>query len=334
VDDGDDGVSAPASMTVSVVTVPDDPVIIWVNPATIVYGTALSSAQLNATADVPGTFTYDPPEGIVLAAGTGQTLNVTFTPTDPASFNSGSASVAVNVSPESLTITADSKSKTYGAALPALTASYVGFVSGDAPASLDTPVDLSTSATAASGVGFYPIVASGAADANYAITHVNGTLTVTTAAMMITAENKSKVYGQANPPLTASYSAFAIGETAADLDTPVSLSTSATTSSPVGAYPIIATGASDANYQITLIDGVLTIEPNAQVNSITQESGGRVRIRFTGLSGRAYRVEASGDLLFWATAGTVEPDSNGDGEFSELAVSEGSSARFYRLVWP
>jgi hypothetical protein len=61
------------------------PVITWPAPAAITYGTALSSAQLNATASVPGTFVYSPAAGTVLKAGT-QTLRVTFTPTDRADF--------------------------------------------------------------------------------------------------------------------------------------------------------------------------------------------------------------------------------------------------------
>src|SRR5205814_2106438 len=105
-------------------------------------------------------------------------------------------------------------------------------------ASLDTPVSLSTTATAASAVGTYPITASGAADANYTISFVAGTLTVTPAALTITADDKAKVYGAALPALTASYSGFVNGDTANDLDTPVSLSTTATAASAVGSYPI------------------------------------------------------------------------------------------------
>ena len=47
----------------------DNPVITWANPADITYGVALESEQLNATADVPGTFIYTPPSGTVLIAG-------------------------------------------------------------------------------------------------------------------------------------------------------------------------------------------------------------------------------------------------------------------------
>ena len=57
-------------------------VVTWDNPAAITYGTALGNAQLNATADRPGTFAYTPALGTVLNAGTAQALSTTFTPTD------------------------------------------------------------------------------------------------------------------------------------------------------------------------------------------------------------------------------------------------------------
>jgi len=71
------------------------PVITWANPAEIVYGTALSGTQLNATASwlgapVAGNFVYTPPAGTVLSAGSGQTLHVDFTPTDTANYNDAS----------------------------------------------------------------------------------------------------------------------------------------------------------------------------------------------------------------------------------------------------
>ncbi len=45
------------------------PTLAWTDPAAITYGTALSATQLNATANVPGTFTYTPASGTVLGAG-------------------------------------------------------------------------------------------------------------------------------------------------------------------------------------------------------------------------------------------------------------------------
>lgn len=240
------------------------PTIAWTAPSDIVYGTALGGSQLNATAtydstNVPGTFAYTPAAGTVLDAGLGQTLSVTFTPTDATSFYPNSTNVSINVQKASLTITAVDKSKVYGAALPTLTASYSGFVNGDDSADLDTAVTLATGASSSSPVGTYAITPSGAIDANYTITHANGTLTVTPAALTITAVDKSKVYGAALPTFTASYSGLVNGDDASNLDTAVALSTAASASSAVGTYTITASGAVDANYSITHVNGTLTV---------------------------------------------------------------------------
>ena len=81
------------------------PTITWASPSDIVYGTALGDTQLNAMADVPGTFTYSPLEGTVLPAGNAQTLSVTFTPSDAATYNETNASVFINVLKATPTIT-------------------------------------------------------------------------------------------------------------------------------------------------------------------------------------------------------------------------------------
>src|SRR5690606_9695815 len=65
-----------------------DPVITWSNPAPTVYGTPLSPTQSNATANVPGTFTYTPPIGTRLNVGVNQTSSSNSTPTDGSNYNS------------------------------------------------------------------------------------------------------------------------------------------------------------------------------------------------------------------------------------------------------
>src|SRR4029078_4950251 len=78
--------------------------ITWNNPAAIVYGTALSTAQLNATVApaIAGTFVYTPAEGAVLDAGT-QTLSVTFTPTS-GNYAASTTTVSLTVTPAPTTI--------------------------------------------------------------------------------------------------------------------------------------------------------------------------------------------------------------------------------------
>src|SRR6185295_17828383 len=99
-----------------------------------------------------------------------------------------------------------------------------GFVNSDTAASLTTPPTVSTAATSTSGVGTYAITASGAVSPNYTFTYVNGTLTVSAATLTITANDKTKVYGAANPALTVSYSGFVNGDTASSLVTPPGVS--------------------------------------------------------------------------------------------------------------
>ncbi len=74
-----------------------DPVITWSNPADVIAGTSLTAAQLNATADVAGTFVYTPAIGTVLNVGQNQDLKTDFTPADAASYNNISKTVKINV---------------------------------------------------------------------------------------------------------------------------------------------------------------------------------------------------------------------------------------------
>jgi hypothetical protein len=106
------------------------PVLTWATPAAISYGTALSGTQLDATASVSGTFVYSPAAGAVLAAGT-QTLSVTFTPTGTTDYTTAKASVSLEVTSSTPTLTwATPAAITYGTALSATqldaTATYNG----------------------------------------------------------------------------------------------------------------------------------------------------------------------------------------------------------------
>jgi type IV secretory pathway protease TraF len=90
-------------------------------------------------------------------------------------------------------------------------------------------------------------------------------LTVNKAVLTVTANNALKAYGTANPAFTASYSGFQNGDTAAVLSGSPSFTTTATASSPVGAYSITpaAGSLSAANYTFVFADGSLTITPTA-----------------------------------------------------------------------
>jgi len=72
------------------------PTITWGALAPIQYGTALSATQLNATANVPGTFVYTPAAGAVLSPGL-QLLSVAFTPDDTTRYALASATNSITV---------------------------------------------------------------------------------------------------------------------------------------------------------------------------------------------------------------------------------------------
>ena len=87
---------SPAQAAVSITVTKTAPIISWTVPRVISSGTALSSAQLNAEASVPGSFVYTPGAGEVLAAGQ-HILSVAFTPADIAGYSPAKADVQVTV---------------------------------------------------------------------------------------------------------------------------------------------------------------------------------------------------------------------------------------------
>lgn len=239
---GPDATSTAATLTVNKAT----PVLTWSAPAAITYGTALSAAQLNATTPAAGTFSYTPAGGTVLGAGAGQTLSVTFTPTDSTSFSSASTTVPLTVNPAPLTVTATSFTRVYGAANPTLTLAYDGFVNNETAASLTAAPTLATTATPASGVGPYPITLTGGSAANYSLTLVPGTLTITKAPATVTLGNLAAVYDGTAKSAT-------VTTDPAGLAVVVTYDGGSTMPVSAGSHPVVAT-VDEANYQGSATD--------------------------------------------------------------------------------
>jgi HSP20 family molecular chaperone IbpA len=158
-----------------------------------------------------------------------------------------------------LKITADNKSKIYGAPLPILTASGDNLVNGDTLQSLG--VSVTTTAIAMSPVGNYTINASGANGTNYTVTYAAGTLQITQAALVVTAPNLSKALNAPNP--TGSFALPALpaadGITATysivGLPTPEDVGTQSSVVVPALSDPLGRL----SNYIVTKICGSLTI---------------------------------------------------------------------------
>lgn len=241
--DADFSLSASASSGLPVTYRNSNPMVATVDS---LLGTVhiLSAGTTIITASQPGNNNY------IRAAGITQTLTVNKAP---------------------LNIIADNKSKTYGAANPALTIAYTGFVNGDTQTTLTAQPTVSTTATVASAAGTYPIMVGGANSDNYAIAYTAGTFTVLKTVLTITADNQSRVYGLPNPALTVTYLGFVNGDTQTSLSTPPAVATTATAASAAGSYPVTANGAVAANYSFTYVPGTLTItNPTVSSISLTQ----------------------------------------------------------------
>ncbi|WP_207428054.1 YDG domain-containing protein [Pedobacter sp. SYSU D00535] len=163
-------------------------------------------------------------------------------------------------------------------AMPAITKVYDGKISAVlAPANLSLHgVEINDNVTV-SGTASYAdknagiskavtvdnLVLAGEDKANYNLTTLStGTFgNITKAVLTITADNKEKIQGLPMPQFTASYGGFVNGETSAALISLPAMNTGATVTSPQGPYPIIISGATAANYEITHVDGVLTVKP-------------------------------------------------------------------------
>ena len=95
---GDTNFAKATAPTISQSVTQATPSISWATPAPIPQGRALSATQLDATANVAGTFVYSPLAGTVLPPGT-DTISVTFTPADTTDYTTATASVTVTVVP-------------------------------------------------------------------------------------------------------------------------------------------------------------------------------------------------------------------------------------------
>ena len=197
--DGDTNWDAAADVTRTLTVAKATPVLTWADPAPVAYGTALDGTQLNATADVPGAFAYDPATGTVLDAGT-HTLSTTFTPDDAANYETVPATAQLEVTRANQTIDFPALSaKTYGdasfaAGATASSGLAVSYSSSDA-----SVATVSGGTIAITGAGTVDITAHQDGDTNWdAAADVTRTLTVAKATPVLTWADPAPVaYGTA-----------------------------------------------------------------------------------------------------------------------------------------
>ena len=157
----------------------------------------------------------------------------------------------------------------YGEAFTATpTLNYVsGLISGDTltNSGLTGAASPLTSYSAGNNVGAYNNVLT-ATDGTlsnalgYRYGFIAGDLNVTPAQLTVTADPATRVYGHADPVFTSQITGFKLTDTAANIDTlPTYTTTANVLSNAGGAYHITPTGAADNNYTFTYASGNLTI---------------------------------------------------------------------------
>lgn len=181
---------------------------------------------------------------------------------------------------ENLTIIAPALTVEYGDAIPAITPTYQPYavaVSG---------LTCTTDATAASPVGVYPIVCSGATFGSTAISYIDGAVTIEPAPLTVRAASGDLVPGDPDPVVTASYDGLKAGDVAPA--TAPTCSTTATPQSAVGTYPSTCSGAADSNYTITVVDGsyqVATARITVEASSASMSQGDALPVVTASYSG-------------------------------------------------
>ena len=118
---------------------------------------------------------------------------------------------------------------------------------------------ITCSATKTSPVGTYDIVIAKGTVSNSTVELVKGTLTITKAPLTISAGNYTKEEGEANPTFTPTFSGFKNNETKNVLTKQPTITTTATTTSAAGSYPVTVSGAEAENYEISYQNGTLIV---------------------------------------------------------------------------
>lgn len=241
------------------------PTITWANPSAIIYGTALSSTQLNASTTVAGTFSYNYSSGTVLNAGS-YTLTTIFTPTDGTTYSTAAKSVILVVNKATATLSYSGLTKTYNG-------------SPQSPTIITSPFGLTGVSTIYNGVGAVPTnagsytVVTGLSNINYSATTITNTFTINKAIATITVTSNINQIADGNPkPISATTNPSGLALT-------VTYDGSPTAPSAVGSYSVHIeivngnySGSKDVTLEITAPSAAITITNLLQTYDGTAKS--------------------------------------------------------------
>ncbi|MFN3404836.1 MAG: carbohydrate-binding protein [Cytophagaceae bacterium] len=309
---------------------------------------------MTATSNSPGAITYSitsgsqyatiTSAGMVTITGAGS-VTVLATQQASGSYSSGTATATLTINPANLTITSDNKTKVYNTANPPLTVTYSGFVYGQNSSVLTTQPTVSTTATPTSNVGNYPITVTGGSAANYTITRVNGTLTITQATPTLTYNGAtSGQYGATIALSATSNSTGAISYTATNGTGSANVSGSNLQLTGAGTVTLNITVAATTNYTARTINQTITVSKSTSAGlaytgltsgnvggsidlSSTSQSTGAITYSIAGGTGSGY---LEGNRLFLTGEGTIilQITVEGDNNYAGQTISETINANY------
>ena len=304
---------------------PADPVVITAKSYTRKYGDAnpvfeytTIGVPLEGTPEISCEATVKSPVGtydIVVKQGSVTNYNVTYV----------AGTLTITKAP--LSVKAGAYTKKQGDPLPEFTLTYEGFKNNETEAVLTKKPTATTTATKESAPGEYVVTVSGGEATNYELSYTNGKLIVTEAdAVIVTAKSYTRKYGDANP--TFEYTS----EGATLVGTP-EIICEATATSPVGTYPIKIKKGSVMSYNVTYVEGTLTITKaplSVKVEDVTREQyqeNPEFVITYSG-----WKVgDDENALIKKPTATTTATKDSPVGEY-EIVVS-GGEAENYELTY-
>jgi hypothetical protein len=234
-----------------------------VSPQIVVGGTQ----QFAATATFSDNSTQD-----VTTAATWNSSNTSVATIDTSALASASHPGSANITATWETVTSNSDTLTVGQATPTITwATPAAITYGTALSSTQLDASLSVAGSCAYTPAVGTVLAAGIQTLSVTCTPTDTTdyssstttvqITVSPAVLTVTAANASRAYGAANPTFTDTIAGYVNGDTSSVVTGAASLTTTATTASPAGTYPITAAAGTLAasNYTFTFVNGALTI---------------------------------------------------------------------------
>jgi flagellar hook assembly protein FlgD len=257
--------AGPYTMTVEGTTSVPTTTTLTTSAPEVVYG---NKVTFTATVNAPnGTFTFTDGDTPICAntttcqtALTADIHAITATYNGAPGFLPSKATITQKVIPAVLRIDTQDATMTYGGTVPTPTYKITGFVNGDdTNAIIGSPTCLTSTRPA---VGTYPITCAKGTltTANYTfIPGRTGTLTVNKAPLTLKADNRTMVYGDPTPPLTATLEGFVAGDTA---NVVTGTAQCKATPKQAGTYPITCTKGTLTAKNYTIIDtnpGTLTV---------------------------------------------------------------------------